>query len=69
MSRLHSIKQRGYNEEDATKINDVAKALSQIDVALLDNEGNWRAMSDIFSDIAEVWDTLDGKLKSYIATV
>lgn len=68
MARLHSIKAKGYNEEDITKINDVAKALATVDVALLDNEGNWRAMSDIFSDIAEQWGTLDSKTKSYIAT-
>ena len=68
MARLHSIKAKGYNEEDATQINDVAKALATIDVALLDNEGNWRAMSDIYTDIAEKWDTLDSKTKSYIAT-
>ncbi len=68
MARLHSIKEKGFNEEDETKINDVAKALSKIDVALLDSEGNWRSMSDIFSDIAAQWDTLDAKTKSYIAT-
>ena len=32
MARLHSIKAKGYNEEDATQINDVAKALATIDV-------------------------------------
>lgn len=68
MARLHSIKANGYNEEDATKINDVAKALSTIDVALMDGEGSWRDMSDIFDDIAEQWDALDSKTRSYIAT-
>lgn len=52
MARLHSIKAKGYNDEDLTRINDVAKALGTIDVALMDNEGNWRDMSDIFIDIA-----------------
>ena len=68
MARLHSIKEKGFNEEDETKINDIAKALGTIDVALMDNEGNWRDMSDIFSDIASKWDTLSGKQKSYIST-
>ncbi len=68
MARLHSIKAKGYSEEDETKINDVAKALKHIDVALLDNEGNWRDMSAIFSDIAVQWETLDAKTQSYIAT-
>ena len=68
MSRLQSIKQMGYNEEDETKINDVSKALSNIDVALMDNQGNWRDMSDIFMDIALQWRDLDDKTRSYIAT-
>ena len=68
MARLHSIKQNGFNTEDATKINDVAKALKGVGVELLDNENNWRDMSDIFVDIADKWTTLDDKQKSYIAT-
>ncbi|MBR4539535.1 MAG: hypothetical protein IKO52_11935, partial [Clostridia bacterium] len=68
MARLHSIKATGYNDEDLTRINDVAKALGTIDVALMDNEGNWRDMSDIFIDIAGKWDGLNGKQKSYIST-
>lgn len=68
MSRLQSIKQMGYNEEDETKINDISKALSNIDVALMDNQGNWRNMNDIFMDIALQWDSLNDKTRSYIAT-
>lgn len=68
IARLHQIKSTGYNSEDETKINDIAKALSKIDVALMDQEGNWRDMEDIMIDIASKWDTLDDKTKSYIAT-
>ena len=68
IARLHQIKQNGYNQEDETKINDVAKALAKIDVALMDNEGNWRNMEDVWNDVAEKWGDLDGKTKSYIAT-
>ena len=68
MARIQSIKQKGFNEEDETKINDVAKALSNIDVALLDNEGNWRDMSDIFLEIAGQWEALDDKARAYLAT-
>lgn len=68
MGRLHSIKQKGYNEEDATKINDVAKALDAVGVALLDSEGNWRDMNLIFDDIAAKWNTMTDLQRSYIAT-
>lgn len=68
IARLHAIRTTGYNSEDETKINDVAKALATVDIALLDQEGNWRDMTDIFNDIAAQWDTMDDKQKSYIAT-
>ena len=68
MARLHQIKQNGFNEEDETKINDVAKALSTIDISLLDQFGDWRSMSDILNDVAAKWDGLDAKTKSYLAT-
>ena len=68
MARLHSIKQNGFNEEDETKINDVAKALANVNIALMDSDGNWRDMSDIFTDISKQWGTMTDKQKSYIAT-
>lgn len=68
MSRLHQIRSTGYNQEDATKINDVAKALSQVNIALMDSDGNWRDMSTIFTDIAGKWDTMTDKQKSYLST-
>lgn len=69
MSRMHAIKQKGFNEEDETKINDVAKALGTLGITLLDEEDNWRSMQDIMIEISEQWDRLTGKERSYIATV
>lgn len=68
MSRLHNIKAKGFNEDDETKVNDIAKALSNIGVSLFDVEGQWRSVSDIFSDIAGQWNGLNDKTKAYIAT-
>lgn len=68
IARLHSIKETGFNEEDAVNINAVAKALNEIGVVLME-DGEWRNMAEIFVDISEKWDTLDGKTQSYIATV
>lgn len=68
MARMHSIKKTGFNEEDATQINDVAKALNTLGIELLDEQNNWRSMSDIMLEIAEQWGTLDNKQKSYIST-
>lgn len=68
LARLHSIKEKGYNEEDAAGINDIAKALDTVDIALMDQDGKWRAIDDVLMDIALQWDTMTDKQKAYIAT-
>ena len=50
-SRLRNVRQTGYNEDDDTKINDIAKALNEVDIALFDSQGNWRNIADILSDV------------------
>lgn len=68
IARLHQIKQTGYNSEDETRINDIAKALANVDIALMDQTGEWRDMTDILEDVASKWDDMDDKTRSYIAT-
>lgn len=67
-SRYQSIKTLGYNEEDETKINDIAKALSVVDIKIMDNEKNWKSFMDVLLELAPAWDTLDGKTKAYVTT-
>lgn len=69
MARMHQIKATGFNDEDTTKLNDVAKAQANLDIEMMDSQNNWRSMSDIYGEIAGKWDELDGKTKSYLATV
>lgn len=68
MARMHTMRQTGYNEEDETRINDVAKALATVNIALMDSEGNWRDMDQIFIEVAQQWGNMTDKQKSYIAT-
>ena len=68
LSRLHSIKQTGYNEEDETRLNDIAKALDTINVRLMDEYGAWIPLNEVFASIAEKWDTLTDTQRAYIAT-
>lgn len=68
LSRLHSIKQTGYNEEDETRLNDIAKALDTINVRLMDEYGAWIPLNEVFASIAEKWDTLTDTQRGYIAT-
>jgi len=68
MARMHQIKATGFNSEDTTKLNDVAKALATINVELLDSQGDWRNMNEIYEDIAAQWENMDAKQRGYIAT-
>lgn len=71
MARLHNIKATGFNEEDATRVNDIAKALATLPepLALINSlTGEWVDMSDIFEGIAKQWDTLSDKQRAYVAT-
>lgn len=67
-SRYQQMTTKGYNEEDETKINDIAKALSVVNIEIMDGEKNWKAFTDVLLELAPVWDTLDGKTKSYVTT-
>lgn len=66
-SRLQSIKERGFNEDDDTKINDVAKALEKANIAIMQG-GKWRSFTDILDELAGKWTDLDDKTKAYITT-
>lgn len=68
LARMHQIKSSGFNSEDETRINDVAKALATINVELMDSAGQWRDMDKIYTDIANQWENLDAKQRAYIAT-
>ena len=69
ISRLQQIKQQGYNSEDSFGLNDIAEALSNIDVSIMDElTGEWRAWPDILNEIAMQWQNLDAKTQGYIAT-
>ena len=68
MARIQSIKEKGFNEEDEVKINDVAKALASVNIELMNQDKEWRDMSDIFMDISLKWGDMDDKARAYLAT-
>lgn len=67
--RMVNLREAGFDEEDGTRINDVAKALATVDIALTDSEGNFRDLGLIISELGEKWSTLDNRTSSYIASV
>ncbi|NMA48914.1 MAG: phage tail tape measure protein, partial [Tissierellia bacterium] len=67
LSRLSRITQTGFNEEDDTKLNDVAKALNSIDIALTDSQGNFRNFGTILDEVNSKWSKLDDQTRAYVA--
>jgi hypothetical protein len=68
MSRFSMIKASGFNNEDATKLNDVTKALTSINIQAVDAQGQLRNFADILNDVGEKWPTLTKNEQAYIST-
>ena len=73
MARYAQIKEKGFNEEDATNINQVTKALKEAEIVPVDQYGQLRNFGDVIDELMVKWDELgkrqDGEnLKRYIAT-
>lgn len=68
ISRYESIKKTGFNSEDATKINDVVEALSQVGIVATDSQGQLRDFAEVMDTVGAKFSTLDKNEKAYIAT-
>jgi TP901 family phage tail tape measure protein len=68
IARVQNLKENGFDEEDGTKINDVAKALNSVGVALTDNQGQFRNFGTVMDELGARWKDLDTRQKSYVAT-
>lgn len=68
LSRYMSIKEKGFNEEDATKINDVTKALSSIGIQATDSQGQLKNFTEIMDSLGDKFNSLTTNQKAYITT-
>lgn len=68
MSRFGMIKASGFNNEDATKLNDVTKALTSIGIQAVDAQGQLRNFADVLNDVGSKWPTLTKNEQAYIST-
>ena len=59
----------GEVEGEIVDANKIETALRTIDVALRDTNGQFRALDDVFLDIAAKWQDLDTNTQRYIATM
>jgi TP901 family phage tail tape measure protein len=68
VSRYESIKSKGFNDEDATKLNDVVKALTSVGIAGVDAAGQLRPFAEVMDELGAKFGTLTKNEKSYITT-
>jgi TP901 family phage tail tape measure protein len=68
LARFQNLTETGWNEEDATKINDVAKALKAVNISLTDGEGQMRRFDIVVEELGTKWSGLDTNTKAYLAT-
>ncbi len=68
ISRYESIKKTGFNEEDATKLNDVVRALSQVGINALDSKGQLLDFATVMDAVGAKFDNLSKNEQAYITT-
>jgi TP901 family phage tail tape measure protein len=68
ISRYEQIKSKGFNSEDATKLNDVVKALSDIGITATDSMGQLRPFADVMDEVGAKFNTLSKNEQAYITT-
>ena len=69
LARIQNLKERGFNEEDGTQVNQVAKALAEVGIQLMDAQGQFRNFGDVMDELGAKWSSLDSRQKAYLSTV
>ncbi|MEC0210242.1 phage tail tape measure protein [Paenibacillus ehimensis] len=67
-SRIGSVKERGYDAEDGTDVNQIAKSLAAANIQLIDSNKQFRNFATVLDELGAKWNTLDDRTKRYIAT-
>lgn len=69
LARFQSLQEKGFTEEDGTQVNDVAKALNEVNIALMDSSGNFRNFGTVMDELGSKWQGIDNRTRAYLATV
>ncbi|MCK9198572.1 MAG: phage tail tape measure protein, partial [Bacilli bacterium] len=68
LARIQNMKEYGFDEEDGTKVNEVAKSLATVGIQLMDTNGQFRNTGVLMDQLGKKWDNLDSRTKAYLAT-
>lgn len=67
ISRMRELTDYGKTLEDNMDVNRVAAALSNVGIALMDTNGQFRDMEEVFTEVGQQWDTLNKNQQANIA--
>lgn len=68
LARVQNLKEYGFDEEDGTQVNQVAKALAEVGIQLMDARGQFRNFGDVMDELGAKWNSLDSRQQAYLAT-
>jgi TP901 family phage tail tape measure protein len=68
MARYQQLRERGFSEEDGMAVNQVAKALGEVNIQIMDSEGNFRNFATVMDELGAKWESLSNREQAYIAT-
>jgi len=68
VSRYEQIKAKGFNDEDATNLNEVTKALTAIGIQAVDSSGQLRPFAEVMDELGAKYKSLSKNEQAYITT-
>lgn len=68
IARVQSLREKGFDSEDGTQVNQVSKALDRVGIQLIDAQGNFRNFGTVMDELGAKWTTLSNRQQAYIAT-
>lgn len=67
IARMRELTDYGSTLEDGMDVNRVAKAFANIGVEMMDEEGQFRDLEDVLTEVGQKWDTLTTNQKANVA--
>ena len=67
IARMRELTDYGVTLEDGMDVNRVAKAFANIGVEMMDEEGQFRDLEDVLTEVGKKWDTLSVNQKANVA--
>lgn len=61
LARFTNLTKGGFDEEDQTRINDVAVALNEVGISITEQSGKFRNFGDVLDEVGSRWDEIKAR--------